>query len=126
MELFIAKYMQVYKYLFDADSLETRVNFRKALSPSFLENFGATTDHILPANLEDCFEKARFAATVIKARRPTIDKIPNHSAQLATNKPVSNKPNDRTPKPFRKKYTASQPNERRVVHSSCDNIAKSA
>ena len=82
IELFIAehKVMQVYKYLLDVDyildDLETRVNFRKALSTAFLEIFEAKTDHDLPLTLEDCYENVRFAASVIKARRPALDRIP--------------------------------------------------
>ena len=122
MEMFIAKYMQVYKDLLDVDytldDLETRVNFRKALSTAFLEIFDAKTDHILPSTLEECYEHAIFAASVIKARRPALDRIPNHS------KPLNAKPSDRSTKPHGKKSTSSQPQGRKVVHSSRDNAAK--
>ena len=84
MELFIAKHMQVYKDLLDVgytlDEGEVRVNFRKAISSQFLEIFDSITDHVLPLTLEGCYEKARFAAEVIKARKPTLSRVPNHSA----------------------------------------------
>ena len=128
MEMFIAKHMQVYKDLLDVnytlDDLETRVNFRKALSTAFLEIFDAKTDHILPATLEECYEHATFAASVIRARRPALDRIPNHSAQIALSKPLNAKPSDRSTKPHGKKSTSSQPQGRKVVHSSRDNAAK--
>ena len=113
IELFIAKHkvMQVYKYLLDVDytldDLETRVNFRKALSTAFLEIFEAKTDHDLPLTLEDCYENVRFAASVIKARRPALDRIPNHSAQIALNKPLNSKPSGKTFKPSGKKRFSS-------------------
>ena len=114
IELFIAKHkvMQVYKYLLDVDytldDLETRVNFRKALSTAFLEIFEAKTDHDLPLTLEDCYENVRFAASVIKARRPALDRIPNHSAQIALSKPLNNKPSEKTFKPFKPTFFPRQ------------------
>ena len=71
MEPFIAKHMQVYKDLLDVgytlDEGEVRVNFRKAISSQFLDIFDSITDLVLPFTLEGCYEKARFAAEVIKA-----------------------------------------------------------
>ena len=110
----MAKHMQVYKDPLDVshalDDLETRVNSRKAFSPSFLGILDASTDRTLPATtLEDCYEKARFAVSVIKARRPALDRIPNHSAQEAEGKPLPYSPPDRTTTSSGKTSAGSRP-----------------
>ena len=126
MELFIAKRMQVYKDLLDVgytlDEGEVRVNFRKVISSQFLEIFDSITDHVLPLTLEGCYEKARFAAEVIKARKPTLSRVPNHSAQVAETKTQVPKAGDKGGKLSGKKSTGSQPQGRRVVHSSRSHV----
>ena len=59
----------------------------KALSP----------DHFLQLTLDECYEKARFAASVIKASRLTLDRIPSHSAQPAESR-LPHRTNDKTAK----------------------------
>ena len=97
------------------------MNLRKTLSPIFLEIFDAKTDHILPATLEECYDNARFAASVIKARLPALERIQNHSAQVA-----QTKSNDKTTRSSGKKSSTSQPQGRKVVHSTREPPAKPA
>ena len=63
---------------------------------------------------------------MIKARRPALDRIPNHSAQVAQTKPIVSKSNDKTVRSSGKKSITSQPQGRKVVHSTREPPAKPA
>ena len=91
---------------------------------NFLEIFDSIADHVLPLTVEGGYGKARFAAEVNTARKPALSRVPNHSAQVAETKTKAPKAGDKGGKPSGKKSTGSQPQGRRVVHFSRENVGK--